>query len=521
MRNNQIIRTLPAVALTIGKKRGIEIVVNGSVAGTSGSKIVIPQLPENDTAWTLARGYIDHESAHIKETDMYTFQSASDKERPLLNIIEDIRCEKIISDRFPGCAVNLKNLVKVLTENGHFGISEDAGVKDTFYGWILTQGRSDYLNHKTLLPNAEKAESTLRKTIGDSLLDETRKLMGKIPSLRNTTDSLDLTRDILKLIKDEQAKKQSKPEEKSEDKNSDEQGGGSNEQDKQPMDDFNQMPSENEAKRFSIGSAAEQSLKTESSLSTPTNTAGLLPSSELASESKLVEFDHLKVRRETSGIKSKLARVIESKRLKRTYNKRTGRYIDTRKIYKLVNKDFRVFHASEEKTSPNTAVSILLDRSASMSGEPMKKAREAAFAISDALDSIKGVSTSVTAFPGKSKKVAKITDFDETAIKTKVSYGIEPDGGTPMLQAMRWSSVHMSLREEPRKIMIVITDGVAREPSLIKTFSEKLSKNGIEVFGIGIGYVEVLSNVFDNFILIDSASDLKDSLFKLFTKHLK
>jgi hypothetical protein len=55
---------------SLADKLGVHLVIGGSDAGTNGEVILLPDLPGDDEeAALLARGYIDHETAHIRFTD--------------------------------------------------------------------------------------------------------------------------------------------------------------------------------------------------------------------------------------------------------------------------------------------------------------------------------------------------------------------------------------------------------------------------------------------------------------------
>ena len=62
--------------------RGVKLLVGGSVACTNKEVVILPTLPDDDeTLIVKARGYAEHESAHIEETD---FSVANDRWRQLL-----------------------------------------------------------------------------------------------------------------------------------------------------------------------------------------------------------------------------------------------------------------------------------------------------------------------------------------------------------------------------------------------------------------------------------------------------
>ena len=69
-------KVLPMVASVLGKKYGVQVEIGGNTACTDGKVIRLPTLPlESDSILiNLVRSYLDHESAHIRETDFSVFE---------------------------------------------------------------------------------------------------------------------------------------------------------------------------------------------------------------------------------------------------------------------------------------------------------------------------------------------------------------------------------------------------------------------------------------------------------------
>ena len=64
-------KALPLVASVLGKKYGVQVEIGGDTACTDGNVIRLPTLPLecDENLINITRAYIDHESAHIRETD--------------------------------------------------------------------------------------------------------------------------------------------------------------------------------------------------------------------------------------------------------------------------------------------------------------------------------------------------------------------------------------------------------------------------------------------------------------------
>ena len=116
IQNKDVIKCLPLLASVLGDRYGVEVRIGGHDACTNGKLIRIPALPVDcdKTALALAKGYIDHESAHIRHSDFDVIRQAGlDKStRYLCNAIEDWRVERRISALYPGCRQNLDWLIR-------------------------------------------------------------------------------------------------------------------------------------------------------------------------------------------------------------------------------------------------------------------------------------------------------------------------------------------------------------------------------------------------------------------------
>jgi len=109
------------VASVLGRKYGVKVVIGGRGAYTDGSTIHLPALPleSSETLIGLARGYIDHEAAHIRETrfDWLCLANLTPLEMHVWNTFEDWRVEHRLARLFPGCRQNFNWLIKHLFGN--------------------------------------------------------------------------------------------------------------------------------------------------------------------------------------------------------------------------------------------------------------------------------------------------------------------------------------------------------------------------------------------------------------------
>ena len=116
-------RSLPLLAAALSDQRGIRVEVGGDKAYTDGKTIHLPCLPldADESLLGAARGYIDHESAHVLFSDFGVLErvTLTPIEKHFANAIEDVRIESLMSERFPGCAGNFRETARyVLLDKG-------------------------------------------------------------------------------------------------------------------------------------------------------------------------------------------------------------------------------------------------------------------------------------------------------------------------------------------------------------------------------------------------------------------
>jgi hypothetical protein len=556
--NNVFIRSLPVVAMAMGDKMGVKVRIQGSQAMTDGNTIYLPVLPEGDeSAWILARGYLDHEAGHVRHTD-FSVREDTPIHKALANILEDIRIEQAMGWTYPGCAVNLRNLANHLAHEGAFTPSANKP-EQLFLGWILTECRSHVLKQSALVPVAQKARKSLVKRLGVVLVNQTEALLKRVESLSTTRQAHDLAKEILDLLRQAQHQRPQKaasqtdkkkseeqptpsPESKSdkqgndapEDSRSEESPSGSDKND--TVNDSGSSPAaSNEAlKRIlgkdpgtfgDLGQMTAEALQAASDQAVRENgiesMTGIYPGEQLAKEVTCGNPPDLHlVRHETVALRSKLARLVQASKLKRSCACRLGRLVDHRTLHRLPAGDPRVFRRKEEKRAVNTAVIVLLDRSGSMSGPRMELARKTVLALADILGTIPGISVSTGAFPGKEGSVVSMTPFGRTASQTKNNYAMTANGGTPLAQALGWARVQMAVRQEQRKILLVATDGQPSNPGLVRAILERLGAEGVELMGLGILDQGTTRHFFARHRTVQSLSELPAAVFELFQEAL-
>lgn len=131
---------------------------------------------------------------------------------------------------------------------------------------------------------------------------------------------------------------------------------------------------------------------------------------------------------------------------------------------------------------------------------------QACYNCATALYDIKGVSPGVTYFGGgRSRPTVRILNHGENPRLRAKKFMRSANGLTPMAPAL-WDVAHQLRKaKEPRKILVVFTDG---DPDNFPATQEMLSKlsEHIEIYGIGINHD--ISKLFKNSYHIASPQEL-------------
>jgi len=197
-------------------------------------------------------------------------------------------------------------------------------------------------------------------------------------------------------------------------------------------------------------------------------------------------------RQATTALRTRLHALLQSTRAVRNHSAYTGA-LDTRKLHTLKTGNAKLFLRKGERVGVNTAVHILLDASSSMQGKVMDLASQACFAVATALHGLKGISLGVTVFPADQLRKGKQHVTSETVApilkhgqKTHTNFGMGATGGTPMDAALWWVVQQLHPMPEPRKLILIITDGQPDNEDGAIAAIKAAQGLGFEVLGIGI-----------------------------------
>lgn len=185
--------------------------------------------------------------------------------------------------------------------------------------------------------------------------------------------------------------------------------------------------------------------------------------------------------------------LLESKTDTDIYWTQEGRKLDSARLSRVAVGNFGLFKHKDDREGLNTALSLAADISGSMDNwsggygrrsssvqSPLEVAEVAMYTVLQACDAFDGVKTAAAAF---GTSVHPIKDFDESFRSTRsFLWNRDKDGGgTDTHWAANYLGRQLLMREEERKLFMLITDGMpSRVPDTAAALGEIL-RNGGEV----------------------------------------
>lgn len=523
MNITKLSKTLHIIAMALGKRYNIKVEIGGQRAATDGSTIVLPTLPiDNEEVVILAHGYIDHEAGHVRFTDFDAIrEKRSDLMASFINILEDVRIESLLGNIYPGCKTNLNRLVSKLVNDGVFCTTDDTGQAALISNYMIHRLRHDVLGQQALKDIADISEEKLKNAVPLGTYVRLKALMFDVMKAQSTSDVVDLAAEIIEMIKEEQEKERqnSKNEQGREQSDSGRQQSGGQSSNDQSADQTLTGAQEDQGVLDKILNAKSEDLPRDlgqilaDALNAKAMGCGQSDKLETMEERTLPSTGNAQaiisaVRHETNALRYRMEGLMQAESIGGQYLASSGRKLSTRHAYRAATCDQHLFIKSEDAAMVDTAVVILIDNSRSMHGLPIEIASNSAMAVGLALESVEGVATCIAGFP----EINILLDFDETLRKTAGRLeALRAGGGTPLAEALIWAGSRILARQEPRKIILAITDGEPNNEKMAKSVIEMAMNDGIEMIGIGIKHD--VSRLFPKSGYINSIKELPATLF--------
>lgn len=518
IQNKHIINSLPLLAAALGRKYGVEVVIGGDRACTDGRTIHLPSLPQDcdATLLGLVRGYIDHESAHLRETDFSLLRAGqiTPLEKHIWNILEDWRVENRLSSVFPGCRQNLNWLIRHIFLDESMDNSEqpDKAKAIQVLCWMLFTVRS--WDVPELADQRDRLASQVEQNY-PGLIAGLAPVLDGVPSrCRDTADCLVAARElagILALYLEDE--------------------GGEAQEDESSQTGARKPDSENirENSRLQLENLLNSGPET-LPLDMGTAVANRLGASRESQKKgigvatagcKLLENLDAKARSEaraaTNALRSRLQGLLQAEQVCRNRRSFYGR-LDACRLHRVCTGDARIFLGRDVRQGLNTAVHILLDSSGSMHGRQMELASAACFAAASALHSIPGVNLAVTAFPGNPNGFIQqdtVVPILKHGQKLHNRFQLHASGSTPMDFALWWVLQQMLFLPEARKIILLISDGEPDRIAATEKAVQAAQVTGHEICGIGIDCSGMQRLLPQTSQIIRNVSDLAPAMFRM------
>jgi len=493
-------KALPMLASILGSKYGVRVEINGKKAYTDGNVIHLPALPlkSDETMLGLVRGFVDHESAHIRETDFDILRdkSLSPLTKNIWNIFEDWRVENAIAKVFPGCRTNFDWLIEHEFVKKKTPVPQNAAAQ--IINYILLSVRE--WDVKSVSDNRE----IIGKEVGNNfpnLFSKLNSILGQVKTAcKSSADCMDYAREVVKILEDESIEMKK---------------ANSNSQ------NVNDLQKLIHARGGELPDGLGEILAGEIEEAAPDVRKGLSVASVYEKRLDPLSQNEIETaRRASTALRTRLESLLQSSVLKRRAPSRFGK-LDTMRLYKL-NYSSKIFLRNEEKVGLNTAIHILLDSSGSMLGK-MPLACQATCAVADSLYKIRGIKVAVSAFPsdlkddpdrpyGGSPTISHVLKYGQ---KMHRNFKLHPNGGTPLGESL-WKVMQEAYPlSEKRKLILIITDGKPDSLENSKLAIELGNELGFEFYGIGIEDQHIRSLLPDSSCVIKKIDELAPAMFGL------
>lgn len=241
-----------------------------------------------------------------------------------------------------------------------------------------------------------------------------------------------------------------------------------------------------------------------------------------------------------AALGNKVRRFVQSHTRARIRTDREEGMISNQDIARLLmppvdggNWNRRVFYDLQRKQAINTAIHILVDWSGSMGGQKAELAAQAAIRAGDVFDRQLKMPTMITAFTSYS-------DFCEVGIVKPFGMKVPTKdqaqsfatftkwhGGNDDADAVMWSYRELMRRKEPRKILLVLSDGAPAgayrgdwHSALLAATRHIQDEGKVELYGIGI-CSKAVSLYYDKYSIIDRANDINDALLNVLAQGVR
>jgi len=553
MRAQALDRALPAIAGFITDRTGIPIVRSerastDNVAIYLPRRRSEIDLTERDLVEAVA--FLYHEAGHMLHSN-FALAAKTPLERAITSVLEDIRIEHLVMGKFPAARRYLSRLVGYLVEDGKNGsgfpaLEGSEPESKILQYYMLYRLRRDVLRQDTIAEVCETAVTAAQMRFPSGMMTRLDALMFEVLSCESEDDVFALSAEIVEMIKEEKEKEEQKKQQAQEQQEQEagqqqgQQSASSEDGDEQQGEGSQQQGTDQDGGEDSASGQASSSqgeASDDQSAQMSSGSAGggaggdhaqsleqLLGMSDADVQEDLGEMlqnalnaaanaeigeagfvdvpmpNVHKARLRDTGVDVGALRASINATRTRTLqwmssmaegdisHSRSGMQIDSSRIWSA-RFGGSIFIREDEGIDLNAAVSIVIDRSGSMS-QTIGHAVQAAVATMLAFD-VPGLKTQVSVFPwyqAGDEGVAVVKRWEESprTLAARIA-SLTTDGGTPMAEAILFAASDVIRREETLKIVLVVTDGDPNDMGATRYIIDRARADGITVVGLGIG----------------------------------
>lgn len=532
-------------------------------------------LELSDKALDLIWGFVWHELGHALFTDPKALKSAVELgglTENVYRVLEDVWQEIQYNQATPYSFVRLEKLTHALIKDNLLGASSDKTPPTVLVtNYLLNYGYSELVSHSGLKEFTASDEELMVNTFGKALVVRIKSILNTIRDCESSLDVLSVTQLITQAFKDErdsptppnstdnkdgegnksqsdssrQSSGNSDSSEQSSGSECQEETSGGSEKNSVSSSDVNAEPSNGTStakpEQTCASAAIQQVLEARSNEFGKADRGEILQpslSSEIQDSGSPFRYNLPKppvkfgvdqqfiARGEAvaSGLIPRFKRLFESQNKKRKSRHSYGHKLARNCSIKLMVNDPNIFIRKRVKKAVNTHISIALDDSGSMQSDDKNSVSiDAINAIGLAIERTKGVSVSACAFPSRldedSVDVICTADESFSSITSRFNNINAKGSSTPMANGILWSMGQCARAKEPRKIIIVLTDGSPNSGhrEFVKEMVAKCKLHGVEIWGIGIKCDRVKAH-FDKYIVINDIQSLPAALMEKLTQ---
>ena len=509
LREKDILGCLPLLASVLGNTYGVHVRIGGSDACTDGNMIQLPSLPVDcgEELLLLVRGFIDHESAHIRYTDFKAFKEAAldAVTKNLFNAIEDWRVENRLAAVLPGCRHNFHELIRrFFVEDATRERAGEISLALSVLNYVLLTVRSWDVPE---VSQPLREETTSLDTHFPGMRQPLDLILAQIrQGCPDTSSAIHYARQLAHCLKSWKSPSQ---EEQNQESGTQTENTSASEKGREAS-----TSAASAQETSSVGNsclpAGETGQDRLSGIPTIVDTLPVdmgnwlgkqLEAHAAGDSGRKVEMavegfcevhllpdqDREKAVRMATALKARMLGMLQAHTLRHAISGRQGK-LETGKLYRLSTGSPRVFQKRASVHKLDTAVHILLDSSGSMHGESIKLAVQACYAVGKALEHLSGISLGITSFPAYRDGKIGVFPLVKHGQKMTDRMQMQAHGGTPLAEALWWVMRQMLILKETRKVVLILTDGVPDDVPQCLQALEALRKTGVEVYGIGMKF---------------------------------